>query len=233
MARVNWEVKVRTRERLLDAAAEEFAGHGLRAEPRAMRVQTLPRHHDVEGRYAHIGRGLREIDRITVAANTGSDPDDAVRSASRAGGLALAVMQRARSAGLPLPRAAVLLSPWVDLATTSGGSIDANASFDYLSGAMLADAASDFLAGADPKTPEVSACHADLGGLPPMLVHSGTSEILLDQNVAFVARAKDAGVLVDHEIAEGMIHVFQLFGPIEAAGAAIRSIGRYIRNAVS
>ena len=165
---------------------------------------------------------------------SGTDPATIVMGGDSAGGgLALAVLQRARDANLPLPCAVVLLSPWCDLSRTRGGTIDANHEFDYLSGPMLADAAGHYLAGADARQPEVSAVFANLKGLPPMLVHSGTAEILLDQNIALVARAKDDGVEVVHEIAEGMIHVFQIFAPTEAAGHAIRSIGAYIQTAVS
>ncbi|MHC4817331.1 MAG: hypothetical protein ACYTF8_04705, partial [Planctomycetota bacterium] len=64
-----------------------------------MRLQTLPCHHDVQGGYAHIGRGLREIDHA-IAANTGSDLDNAVRLAGRTGGLALADRAQDGPAGL-------------------------------------------------------------------------------------------------------------------------------------
>lgn len=160
----------------------------------------------------------------------GQDPGALVLSGDSAGGgMALAVMQRARRDGLALPRAAVLLSPWVDLTTTGGATIDDNRRFDYLSGPMLVDAIGDYLGGGDPAHPEVSPIHADLQGLPPLLVQSGSAEIFLDQNLRFVERAKAAGVQVVHEVTDGMVHVFQLFAPTRAAGAAIHSIGSFVR----
>jgi len=164
----------------------------------------------------------------------GVDPQTIVISGDSAGGgLALAVLQRIRDGGLPMPRAAVLLSPWCNLSVTSGGSIDDNASLDYLAGDMLDWAAGVYLDGLDAKHPEASAVFADLSGLPPLLVQSGGGEILLDQNHTLVERAREAGVEVVHEITDGMIHVFQILDPFPTARRATESIARYIRAAVA
>ena len=163
----------------------------------------------------------------------GVDPDTLVVGGDSAGGgLALAVMQRVRAAGLPMPKASVLLSPWVDLTATSGGSVDDNAPYDYLRGDMLEWAASVYLDGADPRGPEVSPVYADLAGMPPMLVQSGGGELFLDQHRQFVQRAHDAGVDVIHEVTDGMVHVFQMLGQFRQAREAVRSIGQYVRSTV-
>ncbi|MET0283544.1 MAG: alpha/beta hydrolase [Polyangiales bacterium] len=148
---------------------------------------------------------------------------------SAGGGLALALAQRLRALALPQPRALVLLSPWVDL-TATGGTIEAHGPFDYLSGEMLAWGAANYLAGADPRDPLVSPVFADLSGLPPMLVQSGGSEILLGQNVALVERARAAGVQVHHEISEGMVHVFHVYTGFPASRAAFESLARFVRS---
>jgi acetyl esterase/lipase len=152
---------------------------------------------------------------------------------SAGGGMALAVMQRARAEGLPMPRAAVLLSPWVDLTATAGATIDSNHHLDYLSGPMLVSAIGDYLGEQDPAHPEASPIYADLSGLPPLLIHSGGGEIFLDQNVRLAERARAAGVQVVHEVTDGMVHVFQLVGPVQAARTAIRAIGSYVRTNVA
>lgn len=149
---------------------------------------------------------------------------------SAGGGLALAVMQRAKEHAFRLPRAVVLLSPWVDLTTTAGGSIESNRPFDYLAGEMLASAIADYVGGADPASPEISPVCADLSGLPPILVQSGGAEILLDQNRHLVELARAAGGEVLHEISEGMVHVFQFIGPFPAARRAVRSIGAFVAS---
>jgi acetyl esterase/lipase len=148
---------------------------------------------------------------------------------SAGGGLALALLQRLRDAGLPQPRAAILLSPWVDL-TARGGTIDANERYDYLSGEMLVWGAATYLAGADANGPLASPIYADLRGLPPLLVQTGGGEIFLDQNLAFVARARAAGVPVSHEVSDGMVHVFQAFAGFPAASQALASIAAFVKS---
>jgi acetyl esterase/lipase len=60
-----------------------------------------------------------------------------------------------------------------------------------------------------------------------MLVQTGGGEIFLDQNVAFVERARAAGVAVTHEVSDGMVHVFQAFG-FQPSAAALRSIANFV-----
>lgn len=149
---------------------------------------------------------------------------------SAGGGLALATLLRARAAHLPMPRAAVLLSPWVDLEHT-GDSIAKNAAYDYLSAQSLALASRDYLQGADPRNPEASALHADLTGLPPLLVQTGSLELFYAENVLFVERARRAGVSVTHEIEEGMVHVYAAFASFAPECAhAITRIGAFVRQ---
>ena len=164
----------------------------------------------------------------------GLDPRTLVLGGDSAGGgLTLAVMLRARDEGLPLPGTSVLLSPWVDLTAHAGGSIDDNAAFDYLSGPMLRSGSHDYLCGADARDPLASPLFAELSGLPPLLVQSGSAEILLDQHCSFVERAREAGVEVVHEVTDGMVHVFQLFGPFATARRAVESIGEHVRSKTS
>jgi len=133
---------------------------------------------------------------------------------SAGGGLTLAVLQRLRDAGEPLPRAALLLSPFVD-AVSEGGSLEDNARYDYLPGLEQRTQILDwYLAGADAADPLVSAVHADLSGLPPMLVLSGELEILLDQNRAFVERARAHGVDVTHVVEDAQVHVYPLLADV-------------------
>ncbi|MBM4363352.1 MAG: alpha/beta hydrolase [Deltaproteobacteria bacterium] len=148
---------------------------------------------------------------------------------SAGGGLTLALLQRLRDDGLPLPRAAVLLSPWVDL-TCSGDSIRENAHLDYLPADRLAWGASQYLGDGDPAHPHASAVNADLRGLPPLLVLTGGAELFLSENRAFVARAEAQGVAVTHEIEPGMVHVYPAFASfLPACAPAIDRIGAFMR----
>jgi epsilon-lactone hydrolase len=149
---------------------------------------------------------------------------------SAGGGLTLALLLRLRGTGLPLPRAAVLLSPWVDL-ECSGESIARNAPYDYLPARGLSWGAEQYLQGADRKHPHASAVHADLAGLPPMLIQTGSAELFLSENQALAERATRAGVDVTHEVEHGMIHVFQAFATfLPECEPAIGRIGNFVRG---
>src|SRR5262249_59261885 len=91
------------------------------------------------------------------------------------------------------PAAAVLLSPWTDLAAT-GESLRTRAAVDVLiKPDGMAEAAALYLAGADPRHPYASPLYADLRGLPPLLIHVGDAEVLLDDSTRLGARAREAG----------------------------------------
>ena len=149
---------------------------------------------------------------------------------SAGGGLALAVLLRARELGLPMARAAVLLSPWVDL-SRQGKSILDNARFDYLTARNLETAAGQYLQGVDPSHPLASPLCADLTGLPPLLIQTGASELFLSENLALAERARACGVEVIHDVADGMVHVFPLFASmVPECEPAIRRMGAFVRE---
>jgi acetyl esterase/lipase len=155
----------------------------------------------------------------------------AVGGDSAGGGLAVATLLRLRDAGLPLPAAGVCISPWTDL-TGSGESVRSRADLDPLVGAddlrVLADA---YLAGGDPRAPLASPLFADLLGLPPLLVHVGTSEILLDDATGLAERARDVGVPVELEVWDDMIHVWHAFADVLPEGAqAIEGIAGFLEK---
>jgi monoterpene epsilon-lactone hydrolase len=156
----------------------------------------------------------------------------AVAGDSAGGGLAVALLVATRDAGEALPAAAVLMSPTVDL-TSSGASMTDRADEDPISTpALLRQLASDYLAGADPKTPLASPLFASLSGLPPLLVQVGTADLLLSDSERLAEAAADAGVDVLLEVGEGLPHVYQLaLGTPEAAEATER-VGKFLRTRV-
>ena len=83
----------------------------------------------------------------------------------------------------------------------------------------------------DPRTPLAAPLHADLQGLPPLLIQVGSRETLLDDSNRITERAKAAGVNVSLEVWDGMIHVWQLFAPMLSEGQqAIERVGEFIRE---
>jgi monoterpene epsilon-lactone hydrolase len=129
---------------------------------------------------------------------------------SAGGNLALALMLRARRAGLPLPEAAVLFSPATDMRGT-GGSMRANARRDAMfDPTKMEPMVEAYLAGHDPDDPLVSPLRGDLTGLPPLLFHVGAREVLRDDSVRFAEKAKEAGVAVTLRVWPVVPHVWQL-----------------------
>jgi acetyl esterase/lipase len=162
----------------------------------------------------------------------GTDPSRiAVMGDSAGGGLVFSLMLRLRDEGYPLPAAAVALSPWTDLALT-GASLRVNAAFDPM---LSADDpplfVSDYLAGADPRTPYISPLYGDPAGLPPTIIQVGSDEVLRDDAVRMAARMRAAGCQVELEIWPRMPHVWHVFVPlIPEARRAIERVGAFVRE---
>jgi acetyl esterase/lipase len=155
----------------------------------------------------------------------------AIGGESAGGGLAIATLVAARDAHLPMPACGVALSPWADLAC-EGASHQVMAGRDpLLTREVLMEMAGEYLAGVDPRQPRASPICADLASLPPLLVQVGSEEVLLDDAVALAARARAAGVEVDLQVWPGMIHVWQMFGPLlPEAGEAVDDIARFLKR---
>ena len=150
---------------------------------------------------------------------------------SAGGGLVLSVLLAARDTGAPLPAAGVCFSPWVDLECT-GESMAANDHLDdFIKYSGLSARAQSYLGGADAKHPWASALYADLTGLPPLLVHVGSAETLLDDSTRLVEVAQKAGEDVTLKIWEDMVHVWQAFASILPEGQqSIEESGAFIRE---
>ncbi|MFF1632545.1 alpha/beta hydrolase [Leifsonia sp. NPDC058248] len=156
----------------------------------------------------------------------------AVAGDSAGGGLTVALLVATRDAGDELPAAAVLMSPTVDL-TSSGTSMTERVDQDPISTpALLRQLASDYLAGADPRTPLASPLFAPLSGLPPLLVQVGTADLLLSDAERLAQAAIEAGVDVRLEIGDGLPHVYQLMLGTPEAEEATERIAAFLRDRV-
>lgn len=86
-----------------------------------------------------------------------------------------------------------------------------------------------YLNGADTSNPSASPLNADLAGLPLILIHVGDDEVLLDDSVRFVDRARAAGVDVQLDVWEGMVHGFHgSVGLLNASTQALQQIGSFL-----
>jgi acetyl esterase/lipase len=199
---------------------------------RTARLRVLSVDYRLAPEHPHPAAVEDAVAAVRFAYSTGLAPSRvAIGGDSAGGGLALAALLALRDAGLPLPAAGVCISPWTDL-SGSGDSVRTRAELDPLVDAGdLQRLAAAYLAGRDARTPLASPLFADLRGLPPLLVHVGTAEILLDDATALAERARDLGVPVELEVWDDMIHVWHAFADVLPEGAqAIEAIASFLEK---
>ncbi|WP_448110996.1 alpha/beta hydrolase [Pseudomonas lini] len=149
---------------------------------------------------------------------------------SAGGGLCMALMLAAKAAGLPLPAAAVVMSPWVDMAQT-GESWNLQKTRDPLLGPLAGKTlmADTYLQGAEPLNPLASPLYGDLQSLPPVLIQVGSRECLLDDSTRLASCLASAEVAVHLDVWPGMIHVFQTMSDqLEEARRALDQISAFL-----
>ncbi|TCO19668.1 acetyl esterase/lipase [Kribbella steppae] len=165
----------------------------------------------------------------------GTSPADIVLAGESAGGgLAVALLIRARDHGLPLPAAAYLMSPYADL-TLSGESMRTKREADPLMNpdALLARIP-DYTAGQAAALGLISPIFADLSGLPPLIIQAGSHEVLLDDATRLAREAAAADVEVTLAITPGVPHVFQAYHAILDEGTeALDRAGRLLAGHMS
>jgi epsilon-lactone hydrolase len=145
---------------------------------------------------------------------------------SAGGGLTLAALVALRDAGEPLPACATCFSPWVDL-EGEGDSAKPGAVDDPMVAVEgLQDMARQY-AGTDLRNPLAAPLHADLSGLPPLLVFVGTREILKDDAIRIVDNARAAGVDTSLTVGEGLIHVWQVF-PLPESAESLEQVSGFV-----
>lgn len=153
---------------------------------------------------------------------------------SAGGGLSLALLVALRDARAPLPAAAALFSPWTDLAATGESIVCNNESCAMFFGADIGRSAAIYLGTADPRSPLASPLYADLRGLPPLVIHAGTHEVLRDDSTRFAERAASAGVRVELKLWPVVPHVWQLFWPLmPEARQSVREAAAFLHAAVA
>jgi epsilon-lactone hydrolase len=149
---------------------------------------------------------------------------------SAGGGLALALLLALRAAVEPLPAAAVLFSPWTDLAATGRSIIDNDTADVLFFGSWVALTARHYLGETPATNPLVSPVYADLTGLPPLLIQVSGSEVLLDDSRRVAENAKRSGVTATLQIWPGLPHGWHIFAPLlPEARAALRDAADFIR----
>ncbi|WP_432404158.1 alpha/beta hydrolase [Wukongibacter sp. M2B1] len=150
---------------------------------------------------------------------------------SAGAGLCLSLTLALRDNNESLPAALVLFSPWTDLTLTSK-SLETNAKRDPLvfldDQKKLVEAYSQ---GKDVKNPLISPRFGNFNGFPPILIHTATDEMLLDDSLNLIEQAKKDDVEVTLKLWKGMFHVFSIFPDHTPEGKkSLKEVAAFINN---
>jgi acetyl esterase/lipase len=161
----------------------------------------------------------------------GVAPENIIIVGDSAGaGLALATLLALRDQGMPLPAAAVPISPWTDL-TCSGESYRTKADVCLSPEGSWTVFGKYYMGDSDPTTPWMSPLFGELHDLPPLLIYTGDDEILRDDAIRFAEKAKQAGVDVTLRVGEKMVHCYPFLAPlIPEAQEAMDEICEFIQR---
>jgi acetyl esterase/lipase len=132
---------------------------------------------------------------------------------STGGGMTLAMVLRAKAEGLPLPGAIAPGTPWSDM-TKTGDTYFSNEVIDDVlvsNDGWLGDAAMLYANGHDLKDPMLSPVYGDLKGFPPTILTTGTRDLFLSNTVRVHRKLREAGVVADLIVFEGLSHAQYLF----------------------
>jgi acetyl esterase/lipase len=148
---------------------------------------------------------------------------------SAGGGLTLSTLLALRDARMPLPGCAVPISPWTDVEGT-GASVKTKAASDpMVREADLLRYGALYGKNTDLRNPLISPLYGDYRGLPSLLIQVGEAEILFDDSMRVAERAKQAGVQVDLEVWDEMVHVWHVFAKLlPEAQQAIEKMGAFV-----
>jgi len=150
------------------------------------------------------------------------------------GGLALSLALALRDSGEPavrMPTAIHVVSPFCDLAVSTGGLSSGTDSDPWFSRIALTQLAACYIHDTDPAQALVSPSRADLAGLPPLLIHAAEPETLFASAKGLADRARDAGVNVTFSPVPDTVHSFILFEFLPETDRALAEFAEFAGTA--
>lgn len=166
--------------------------------------------------------------------DSGEDPRHiAIAGDSAGGGLTASTLLALKERNIPLPAAAWLISPALELGAPPI-ELRPEIYWDYLTPLLeRVDALVPAYLGPnkDPSVPLVSPMNGELNGLPPILLHVGEYEVLHHQAQAFTEKAQAAGVNIELIVGPQMVHVYPSFaGLVREANEALREGAAFLQK---
>jgi len=163
----------------------------------------------------------------------GFKPENITTIGDSAGGnLAISSVMKFRELGLPLPKAVIAFSPWLDM-ELNGASLEQNEATDALVKRPVLQAMVGMFLGEDGKAndPLANPLYADFAAYPALYICAGSVETLVDDSRRLHSIASDAGVDSTLSVVDDMQHVFPfLAGRAAEADAEIQRISEWYAN---
>lgn len=148
---------------------------------------------------------------------------------SAGGGLCLATLLAIKEKNVPLPAAAVAISPWTDL-TCSGESYKTKNRFSPAPVNSWNVFSKHYCGNTPASHPLISPMFGNLKGLPPLFINSAVNDELFDDGEKFSQKAKTAGVDVTFRAGKGMLHCYPLLAPMfHEATNAMNEIVEFVK----
>lgn len=148
---------------------------------------------------------------------------------SAGGALAVYLTETLRERGDGLSTALVLLSPWLDMEVSDPRSEEIDPRDPELDIDGLRLAGEWYADGDDPGAPEISPVYADYTDFPPMIVFTGTRDILNPDARRVCVAAQKCGVSVDFHEYPGMFHNWTM-QPIPEGRRARRQLYEFLQE---
>jgi epsilon-lactone hydrolase len=164
----------------------------------------------------------------------GHDPARVTLAADSAGGhLLCSVLGDAARLGLPMPAAAALFSPCLDLTGAPALARDAERPDPMISAEMGAKLVRSYLGATPLDHPRVDVLNSDKVGWPPTLIQVGDTECLLPDAERLAESLTTAGVPNELQVWPDQVHVFQAFARYSSeAREALVDAGRFLRAVI-
>ncbi|MCX7553407.1 alpha/beta hydrolase [Marinicella sp. S1101] len=155
----------------------------------------------------------------------------AVAGDSAGGGLALSLSIRLKAFGVPQPACLFLISPLINKKKKTASYVTQYDLDPVINVKWSEQLAENYLQKSAELLDEACLSDKDMADIPPLLIHVGTDEVLLDDSLMLKQRAMQAGVKVQLMTYPELWHVFH-FNPSLFAQArmALKQAGEYIKT---
>ena len=162
----------------------------------------------------------------------GTSPSDIIVAGDGAGAnLVISLVHYLRDKQVPVPAAAAVLSPWIDLACDSAVYSQRKHPDPVHTREILAGEALLYTYQGNLTNPNVSPIHGDFTAFPPLYIQCGSEELLLDDAKRLAQKAQNSGGEASLDVRQGMWHLFQAIDSLTPeAHNAVRAVGKWIRE---